>query len=150
MYNFSEWFVFNLLGLPEESQLAAALQFFLYDSVKIILLLFVMISLIGFLRTFLPASRMKRWFGKQGITANLPASLFGALTPFCSCSSINKRVPGRIDVRVLRMEDSPSLHYKRYCYRGGIRGNVGKDALGEVRRLSGREPNASKRTGRSY
>ncbi|MFH1052858.1 MAG: permease [Candidatus Woesearchaeota archaeon] len=65
------------------------LIFFLYDSIKIILILYVMISIIGFLRTYLPQNKIKRWIsGKKYGTSNLIASFFGAITPFCSCSSI--------------------------------------------------------------
>jgi uncharacterized membrane protein YraQ (UPF0718 family) len=61
----------------------------MYDSVKILLLLFFMIFAIGFIRTYLPQSKIKSWVSnkKKGV-GNLMASLFGAITPFCSCSSI--------------------------------------------------------------
>jgi hypothetical protein len=52
------------------------------------LLLFVMISVIGFLRTFVSQNKIKQWLAGKGILANFFASLFGAITPFCSCSSI--------------------------------------------------------------
>ncbi len=63
-------------------------KFFIYDSIKIILLLSVMIAVIGFFRTFLPAEKLKSWISRQGVLGNFFASLFGAITPFCSCSSI--------------------------------------------------------------
>ena len=64
------------------------LGFFIYDSVKIIVLLFGMIAAIGFLRSFLPQARIKALVSGKGAWANFFASLFGAVTPFCSCSSI--------------------------------------------------------------
>ncbi len=79
--------VYTFLGLDPHSRLGAAIDFFVYDSVKIMLLLFGMISLIGFLRSYLPAERLRRWLSSKK-TSHLYASLFGALTPFCSCSSI--------------------------------------------------------------
>ncbi len=83
-----DWFVYGVLRLPGSSRLAGVINFFLYDSIKIALLLFTMISAIGFLRTFLPPQRIKEWLSKTRGFGNLFASLFGAVTPFCSCSSI--------------------------------------------------------------
>lgn len=83
-----DWFIYELLCLPVSSKLAGVVNFFLYDSIKIILLLFTMISAIGFLRTFLPQDKIKEWLNKTGGFGNLFAALFGAITPFCSCSSI--------------------------------------------------------------
>jgi uncharacterized membrane protein YraQ (UPF0718 family) len=84
-----DWIFYSLLGFDKTSQLAQAANFFVYDSIKILLLLFFMITAIGFLRSYISPSQIKRWLGgrREGI-ANLVASLFGALTPFCSCSSI--------------------------------------------------------------
>ncbi|MBT4540667.1 permease [Candidatus Woesearchaeota archaeon] len=86
---FTEWLVFNIFKLNAESRFGEAVNFFIYDSIKIIFLLFVMIAIVGFLRTYIPPEKIKKWLskGKFGIS-NLFASLFGAITPFCSCSSI--------------------------------------------------------------
>ncbi|MFH1397747.1 MAG: permease [Candidatus Omnitrophota bacterium] len=83
-----DWFVYKFLGFSGSSRLAGIIDFFLYDSIKIGLLLFVMISVIGFLRTFIPQRRIKEWLVKSKGSGNLFAALFGAVTPFCSCSSI--------------------------------------------------------------
>ena len=80
--------IFDVFGMDTDSRLAGALHFFLYDTVKIFLLLAVMIFVIGFVRTWLPEDRLKRWMGSGGILGNFIAALFGAITPFCSCSSI--------------------------------------------------------------
>jgi len=83
-----DWLTYSVFRLGPESKLAGLINFFLYDFIKILLLLFVMISIIGFLRTFLPQYKVKKWLaGKKGL-ANLFAAGFGAVTPFCSCSSI--------------------------------------------------------------
>lgn len=74
--------------MDPDARLTAALHFFLYDTVKIFLLLAVMIFIIGFIRTWLPEDRLKRWMGSGGILSKFIAALFGAITPFCSCSSI--------------------------------------------------------------
>lgn len=76
------------LGLDLDSKFGGALHFFLYDTVKIFLLLAVMIFIIGFIRTWLPQERLKAWMSKGGMWGNFVAALFGAITPFCSCSSI--------------------------------------------------------------
>lgn len=83
-----DWFVYGVLKLPSSSKLAGVINFFLYDAIKIMLLLFAMITVIGFLRTFLPQRKVKEWLSKSRGSGNLFASLFGAVTPFCSCSSI--------------------------------------------------------------
>jgi len=83
-----DWFVYGVLKLPAQSKLSGVINFFLYDSIKIILLLFVLITVIGFLRTFLPQQKIREWLSKSKGLGNLFAALFGAVTPFCSCSSI--------------------------------------------------------------
>lgn len=80
--------VYEWMGLSHESHFAGALHFFLYDTIKIFLLLAVMIFLIGVVRTYLPEHRLKQWMNKGGLWGNGVAALFGAVTPFCSCSSI--------------------------------------------------------------
>ncbi len=80
--------VHSLLRLPSGSPLAEAVSFFIYDSLKILILLYGMIAVIGFLRTYLPQEKIKGWIGEKKGWGNFFASLFGAVTPFCSCSSI--------------------------------------------------------------
>ncbi len=81
--------LYSLCGLDPELKWVESLNFFIYDSIKIILLLLIMISFIGFLRTYLPSNKLKKWIsGKKYGLSNLFAALFGAITPFCSCSSI--------------------------------------------------------------
>ncbi len=79
----------NIFSLDITSRLGGFVNFFIYDSLKIMLLLFVMISIVGYLRTYLPSSKVREWIAKQNkIFGHLLASIFGAITPFCSCSSI--------------------------------------------------------------
>lgn len=81
--------LYSLCGLNPAIKWVESLNFFIYDSIKILLLLLVMISIIGFLRTYLPQNKIKKWIsGKKYGSSNVFASLFGAITPFCSCSSI--------------------------------------------------------------
>ncbi len=88
LLKFSNWLTFEVLKLSPETKLGAAVDFFIYDSIKILFLLFVLIFIIGVMRTFLPQSKIKKWMGQKGIAGNIFSSLFGAITPFCSCSSI--------------------------------------------------------------
>ncbi len=82
------WLTYSVLKFSPESGLGGSIKFFIYDSVKIMFLLFIMISVIGFLRSFISEKKIKTWImGKKGL-GNFFASLFGAVTPFCSCSSI--------------------------------------------------------------
>lgn len=83
-----DWFTYGILKFNPASTIGAAIDFFIYDSIKILLLLFFMIFAIGFLRSFLPQHKLKQWLKGKGGLGNLAASLFGAVTPFCSCSSI--------------------------------------------------------------
>lgn len=78
-----------VLNFMQEGRLADTITFFIYDSIKIIFLLAVMIAAISYLRTYVPPSKIKAWLskGKYG-SSNLVASFLGAATPFCSCSSI--------------------------------------------------------------
>jgi len=71
------------------SKLGSALQFFFYDTIKIVILLSVMIFLISYIRSYFPPERTKRILERfSGISGNIMASLLGIVTPFCSCSSI--------------------------------------------------------------
>ncbi len=80
--------VYTVLRLPHGTRWVDALDFFLYDSVKILVLLFGMIALIGFLRTYCPQEKIKGWLAHAKGWGHFLAALFGAVTPFCSCSSI--------------------------------------------------------------
>ena len=88
LLGFTDWLVYGLWGLDSKVQWAQAVNFFIYDSIKILLLLFGMIFVIGVLRTYLPQEKLKKWLTTRGILGNFLAAIFGAITPFCSCSSI--------------------------------------------------------------
>jgi uncharacterized protein len=84
-----DWMFYNILRLDDNSKIVQSLNYFIYDSIKIMLLLFFMIAIIGFLRTYLPQKKVKSWLNNRvPIVGNFAASFFGAITPFCSCSSI--------------------------------------------------------------
>ena len=76
-------------GLDVSARLGSSLQFFLYDMVKILVLLSVLIFIISYIQSHFPPERTKRILGRfKGLGANVASALLGTLTPFCSCSSI--------------------------------------------------------------
>lgn len=84
-----DWLVYTIGGLDPSTALGEAVHFFVYDTIKIFLLLFFMISAIGVLRSYLPLSKLQRLSERKGkIPGHIMASVAGVLTPFCSCSSI--------------------------------------------------------------
>ncbi|MGI6281402.1 permease [Hominenteromicrobium sp.] len=79
----------NALGLDTTSRIGGSVQFFLYDVIKITVLLCVLIYLISYIQSYFPPERSKKIMGRfHGIWANCIAALLGTVTPFCSCSSI--------------------------------------------------------------
>ena len=77
------------LGLDISSRIGGAVQFFLYDTIKIFVLLSVLIFVISYIQSYFPPERTKKLLGRfHGIGANTLAALLGTVTPFCSCSSI--------------------------------------------------------------
>ena len=77
------------LGLDPSSKICGSIQFFLYDTIKIMVLLGVLILIISYIQSYFPPERTKRILGRfRGIGANCVAALLGTVTPFCSCSSI--------------------------------------------------------------
>lgn len=79
----------NVFGLDTQSQLGGSLQFFIYDVIKIFILLSVLIFLISYIQSFFPPERTRKILGNfKGIPANILGALLGTITPFCSCSSI--------------------------------------------------------------
>ncbi|MBO4549217.1 MAG: permease [Bacteroidaceae bacterium] len=87
---FADWLIYEVIGLSVDSRLGSALDFFVYDSLKILLLLFLISALMGVVNAYFPIERLRNYlvthklYGLQYFLA----SLFGAITPFCSCSSI--------------------------------------------------------------
>lgn len=77
------------LGLDTTTKLGGSIQFFLYDCIKIMVLLGILILIISYIQSYFPPERSKKILGHfHGIGANLLAALLGTVTPFCSCSSI--------------------------------------------------------------
>jgi len=79
----------NLIGLDNQTQLGASLQFFLYDTIKIFVLLSVLIFGVSYIQSYFPPERTRKILGRyKGVSANIIGALLGTITPFCSCSSI--------------------------------------------------------------
>ena len=79
----------NFIGIDTGTKLGGSILFFLYDTIKITILLCVLIFIISYIQSFFPPEKSKKIMGKfHGIWANCIAALLGTVTPFCSCSSI--------------------------------------------------------------
>ena len=79
----------ELLGLDTSGRVGGSIQFFIYDTIKIMVLLGILILLISYIQSYFPPERTKKILGKfKGIGANIISALLGTVTPFCSCSSI--------------------------------------------------------------
>lgn len=88
--NLADWLVFSIIGLDNETALGSAVNFFVYDSINILLLLFLISALMGIVNAYFPVERLRNYLSSHRLYGlqYLLASLFGAITPFCSCSSI--------------------------------------------------------------
>ena len=86
----TDWLVFGVLGMNKNTHLAEALNFFIYDTVKILILLTVVIFFMGIVNSYFPIDRVKNYLSRNKLYGleYLMASLFGVVTPFCSCSSV--------------------------------------------------------------
>jgi len=85
----SDWLTYKVLDFVPQTAPANAVNFFVYDTVKIFILLFVIIFVVSIIRSYLPPERIKAILShKSKYTGNVIASLLGIITPFCSCSAI--------------------------------------------------------------
>ena len=81
--------ILDACGLDTSSKIGGSIQFFIYDTIKIMILLGVLILIISYIQSYFPPERTKKILGRfHGIWANIIAALLGTVTPFCSCSSI--------------------------------------------------------------
>lgn len=86
----ADWLIYSIFGLGSDSQLGTALNFFVYDTLKILILLFLIVFLMGIINAYFPIERLKDYLNRKKLYGleYLFASIFGAITPFCSCSSV--------------------------------------------------------------
>ncbi|MFI3282934.1 MAG: permease [Rikenellaceae bacterium] len=88
--NFADWIAYDLFGIEPTSHLGAAVNFFFYDTIKIVILLFFISAIMGVVNAYLPIEKLRNFLTTRKLHGfqYLFASIFGAITPFCSCSSI--------------------------------------------------------------
>jgi hypothetical protein len=88
--HFADWLIYSVFGITTHSKLGDALNFFVYDTIKIFILLLVVTSLMGAINSYFPIDKVRsfltkrKWYGLDYFVA----SFFGTVTPFCSCSSV--------------------------------------------------------------
>jgi len=90
LQQFADWLAYDLLGLDMQSHLGSAVDFFFYDTIKILILLFIISAIMGIINAYFPTDRLRNYLTTHHLYGlqYFFASLFGAITPFCSCSSI--------------------------------------------------------------
>lgn len=85
----ADWLTYSVFGIARETLLASAVNFFVFDTIKIFILLAVIIFLVSLVRTFLPPEKIKAVLSNEKkYFGNVLASLMGIITPFCTCSAI--------------------------------------------------------------
>ncbi len=87
---FADWLIYDVIGINATTHLGEALNFFVYDTLKIVILLFLISAVMGVVNAYFPVERLRNFLNSRKLYGMqyLLASLFGAITPFCSCSSI--------------------------------------------------------------
>jgi uncharacterized protein len=86
---FADWLTYAVLGLVQNSPLASSVNFFIYDSIKVTLMLAAIVFGVAVVRTFITPQRVKKWMaGRTEGVGNVVAALLGIPTPFCSCSAV--------------------------------------------------------------
>lgn len=88
--SFADWLIYSILGMAQNSHLGNALNFFVYDTIKILVLLFLITFLMGIVNAYFPIDRIQNFLSRHKMYGleYFIASTFGAVTPFCSCSSV--------------------------------------------------------------
>jgi uncharacterized protein len=86
---FADWVTYSVLGLVQGTPLASSVNFFIYDSIKVTLMLAVIVFAVAIVRTYITPQRVKKWVaGRTEGVGNVVAALLGIPTPFCSCSAV--------------------------------------------------------------
>ncbi|MCC5924452.1 MAG: permease [Crocinitomicaceae bacterium] len=88
--NISDWLVYGVFGLEEASKLGLSLSFFIYDTIKILILLFVIVIIMGIVNEYFPIEKLRNYLARKKMYGleYFSAAIFGSITPFCSCSSV--------------------------------------------------------------
>ena len=86
---FADWLTYSILGLVKGTSLSSSVNFFVYDSIKVTLMLAVIVFAVGIVRTYITPQKVKKWVaGRNEGVGNVVAALLGIPTPFCSCSAV--------------------------------------------------------------
>jgi uncharacterized protein len=86
---FADWLTWSVLGIVQGTPLASSVNFFIYDSIKVTLMLAVIVFAVGVVRTYITPQKVKKWVaGRSEGVGNVIAALLGIPTPFCSCSAV--------------------------------------------------------------
>lgn len=90
LQHFADWLIYSVFDIELGSHLGNALNFFVYDTLKILILLFIIVFIMGIVNAYFPIERLKDYLHKKKLYGleYFFASIFGAITPFCSCSSV--------------------------------------------------------------
>jgi uncharacterized protein len=86
---FADWLAYAVLGIGPATPLGSAVDFFIYDSIKVTLMLAVIVFAVGIVRSYITPQKVKKWVvGRTEGVGNVLAALLGIPTPFCSCSAV--------------------------------------------------------------
>jgi uncharacterized membrane protein YraQ (UPF0718 family) len=86
---FADWLTYSIFGLVQGTPLASSVNFFIYDSIKVTLMLAVIVFAVAIARTYITPQRVKKWVaGRTEGVGNVVAAVLGIPTPFCSCSAV--------------------------------------------------------------
>lgn len=89
LQQFADWVTYSILGLVQGSPLASSVNFFIYDTIKVTLMLAVIVFAVAIVRTYITPQKVKKWVaGRNEGVGNVVAALLGIPTPFCSCSAV--------------------------------------------------------------
>lgn len=90
LQHFSDWLIYTVFDIGTETHLGSVLNFFIYDTIKILILLFFIVFIMGIMNTYFPVEKLKNYLNRKKLYGleYFFSSIFGAITPFCSCSSV--------------------------------------------------------------
>lgn len=90
LQHFADWLIYTIFNIGADTHLGIALNFFVYDTLKILILLFLIVFLMGIVNTYFPIEKLKEYLNRKKLYGleYFFSSIFGAITPFCSCSSV--------------------------------------------------------------
>ncbi|MBU3025833.1 permease [Zobellia galactanivorans] len=90
LQHFADWLIYSVFGIGADTHLGTALNFFVFDTLKILILLFFIVFIMGVVNAYFPIERLKDYLNRKKLYGleYFFASIFGAITPFCSCSSV--------------------------------------------------------------